>query len=1027
MSDTTIPRARRTIAERYELLDVLGSGGMGRVWHAYDTRLKRDVAIKTLNAVGAKATSKLVQEAQAQARVEHPHVCRIYEVGWDELGEPFIVMQLISGKTLSDVAQTLSLEQRVKAVKNISEAVHEANRNGVIHRDLKPSNVLMEPQPEGGFKACVTDFGLAREATDSLETRTGSVVGTPQYMAPEQARGETSLIDRRTDVYGLGAMLYEVLSGMMPFEGNAYDILNQVLAGSPIPILKRQPALPRDLAVIVGKCMERDQRRRYDSARALADDLQRWLDGAAILARPPSLTYRLRRFVGRHPIAIAVPLVLLLLGGLAQATFWRTRSKAREVAARFGQDVKEIEGAMSLALILPLHDTTAEENKVRTRMARLDREMLLLGREGLGPGNYALGRGYLALGETERARDAFQKAWDAGYTTPETATGLGRALVDLYETALRDNARLEDPALRQRKKKELMKSLREPAMAALREGAGATTEPAEYVEALLRFCDEDLDGAEAMAKEAILRAPWLYEGRLLLGRIARERGQRKRAAGDEAGADAEFREAQEPLEIAVQIGRSDPRAWSELCGLWMDVVAQPSYRSAEAPQEMFTACHNAVTAAPNRVNSWVQLAGAHRTWAEALQRVGKPEEADELVSAGQDAKHALALDPQSAAAHLVRGLALHRLSRIEDQEGRDPGPALEKSIDELQRAFELEPENVQLASQLGTAMGERAQNLFDQARDPTGSLERAAQLLTRAFAMDPLYLVPQADLGRVRQLQARWQAERGVDPLAALDDAQRAWRQAGLSETSTQIGLARTDLQRAEWQLEVGADATATFTEAADLLGRLTGAGRAGEVAIDVARLHWLRARQEQLSGRDPTKEITEARAAMETSPRSGPLARQALLLSARLDLLAARALATRKATGAEQLLDHGVSSVELALEGWRAPGRALLLKGELELQRARVLAQRKLLAGEWFLRAAHTLDRALPDDAPRVILTRGRLHLWKAEWLRAEGFPVGDELKGARRALDAAKERGQQLVDWSALFAECAALEKQP
>lgn len=998
--NTSPPRPRRTIADRYELLELLGSGGMGRVWRAHDTRLKRTVAIKTLNAAGAKANKHLLEEAQAQARVEHPGVCRIYEVGWDEDGEPFIVMQLVEGRTLGELAPGLSYEQRATALAHVAEAVHAAHRLGVIHRDLKPGNVLLEPTGDGAFKAFVTDFGLARDATASLESRTGSVVGTPQYMAPEQARGETARIDRRSDVYGLGATLYEALGGRMPFEGNAFEVLNQVLQSDPTPLRKLQPSVPRDLAVIVGKCMEKDPERRYDSARALAEDLQRWLDGRPILARPPGRLYLLRRGLQRHRAAVAGALVAAAVAGVALAAGGRSRARAREVAARFGQDVKEIEGLMRFALVVPLHDTSAEEAQVRARMARLAQEMVPLGREGAGPGNYALGRGSLALGEFEAARRHFELAWEAGYRTPETATGLGLALVELYGAALREAGRGEDPALRARRRRELERTLRAQALQALRDGAGATTEPGEYVEALVRFCDEDLDGAEAAAREAVLRAPWLYEARILLGRIHRERGQRKRSSGDEAGAAAEYQAAHRPLELAVQFGRSDPRAWNELCALWMDEVTLPAWPVAQEPAQMFAACKNAIAAAPQRPEPWVRLATAHRVWAAALGRAGREEEADELVAATSAARRALDLRAADPEALLERGLSLKRFARLERELGRDPEPSLDKAIDALQQALETNAANGELCGQLGAALLERAELLYARGRDPSGSAVRASQLLERALALEPELWPPRAGLGRLHALLGEWRAERGEDPRPDLARAAAAWREAeaGAGAPAAAAAQAGVLLQLAAWEEGAGRDPGPRLEEA-QAQAVLAGPGAAGALARLSAGA--ARARAALRRGEDPSAALAAAKAAGEELAEPRP--REALLALAETEGLQARWLARQPARGpVEARLARARDLLARALEQAPLPGRVELRLGELELLAGRLLAQRGASPAEALGRALRALERAAPDGAPRVERARAELHLERAAWLKGQRRSAGAEVEAGLRAVAA-------------------------
>jgi hypothetical protein len=259
--------------QRYRIEQFLGAGGMGEVYRAWDPRLERAVAIKLLRSGGGQTEERFVREARAQARLSHPHICPVYEVG--ELdGRPYIAMQLIDGPTLTRAAEKLSLEERVRVVKQVAEALHEAHRAGLVHRDVKPDNVLVE-RGESGLRPFVTDFGLVRDL--SAPAQTGSViVGTPGFMSPEQARGDR-VIDARSDLFSLGATLFALLTGAPPFSSpSPLELLRQVVHDEP-----RLPAtVPAGLCAVVRKCLEKAPDQRYQSARSLADDLQRFLDGA---------------------------------------------------------------------------------------------------------------------------------------------------------------------------------------------------------------------------------------------------------------------------------------------------------------------------------------------------------------------------------------------------------------------------------------------------------------------------------------------------------------------------------------------------------------------------------------------------------------------------------------------------------------------------------------------------------------------------------------------------------------------------
>jgi hypothetical protein len=292
--------------DRYRPIRLLGEGGMGRVYLARDLRLGRNVAIKFVRGDDPDMSRRIVGEARAQARVNDPHVCRVYEV--DEVdGRVYIAMQFVDGVALPELVGALTYEQKALVMRGAALGVHEAHRVGLIHRDLKPTNIMVERDPDGTLRPFVMDFGIARDWSVS-DTATGTVLGTPQFMAPEQARGEVKQLDRRADVYSLGATLYAFLVGRAPIEGeNPLVILNRISIDNAPRLRTIDPDVPPDLEAIAVKCLEKDRAARYESARALADDLGRFLDGQPVEARVnASLGYRLRRGARRHWRALAV-------------------------------------------------------------------------------------------------------------------------------------------------------------------------------------------------------------------------------------------------------------------------------------------------------------------------------------------------------------------------------------------------------------------------------------------------------------------------------------------------------------------------------------------------------------------------------------------------------------------------------------------------------------------------------------------------------------------------------------------------
>jgi WD40 repeat protein/predicted Ser/Thr protein kinase len=316
-----------------ELFEEIGRGGMGVVYRARQRGLDRVVAVKVLlraQFAGTEERERFHREAQAAARLRHPGIVSIIDVGEDD-GVPWFSMEHIAGKSLEQLVREhpMQASDAGKCVQSIAQALQHAHEHGVLHRDLKPSNILLDEENTPH----ITDFGIARIATSSTTaaqlTRTGQMLGSPGYAAPEQALAGSA--DVRTDVYGLGALLYHLLTGRPPFQGPTLDaILVQLRENEPLSPRKLNPSVPRDLETICLKCLQKAPEARYASASAVADDLDRFLDGGAILARPISLPGRLWRWARRHPgIAAMLVIIVLLVGGMIGGSLAFARHQAR--------------------------------------------------------------------------------------------------------------------------------------------------------------------------------------------------------------------------------------------------------------------------------------------------------------------------------------------------------------------------------------------------------------------------------------------------------------------------------------------------------------------------------------------------------------------------------------------------------------------------------------------------------------------------------------------------------------------------
>jgi serine/threonine protein kinase len=323
----------------YEILGELGRGGMGVVYKARHLKLNRIVALKMILAGGHAGEADLARfrtEAEAIARLQHRNIVQIYEISEHE-GKPYFSLEFCSGGSLAQMitGTPWPVQDAARMVETLARGMHAAHQKGVIHRDLKPANILLSgaeqdargaperisSSPRAPDRAAlvpkVTDFGLAKKLDEASQTQSGAIMGTPSYMAPEQAGGKGKEVGPAADVYALGAILYELLTGRPPFKAvTAMDTVMQVMLDEPVSLSQLQPKTPKDLETICLKCLQKDPGKRYASAEALADDLERYREGRPITARPLGEFMKFWRLCRRHPgtsTSLALVLVSLLI------------------------------------------------------------------------------------------------------------------------------------------------------------------------------------------------------------------------------------------------------------------------------------------------------------------------------------------------------------------------------------------------------------------------------------------------------------------------------------------------------------------------------------------------------------------------------------------------------------------------------------------------------------------------------------------------------------------------------------------
>lgn len=666
-----VPDSRRH--GRYVLGPVLGQGGMGVVHEAWDTILRRRVALKRLTQSSPEAWVRFLQEGQFQARLRHPNICQVYDA--DTLdGLPIIAMQLIHGKPLSEMRPQLSREDLLRVLMQVALAVHSAHLAQVLHRDLKPSNILVSVSPEG-WEPFVCDFGLARDLSGAGITQTQHGLGTLGFMAPEQLHSNLAL-SPATDVYGMGAMLHAMLLGQPPEAATQGQLSVDRLAES-----EGWNDLPRDIQTLLAKALEWNAKDRYPSAAAFAEDLRRFLEGEPLVARPLGWMGRiLRRMAHRPGLAAAAALGLLvamvLLGwGYRTVQFARKQAQA---AQRLALDTKDVEHLLRLERMRPLHDMRPAYSEIRFRMAQMERTIKGLGAAAEGPGHYALGRGYMAVGDSRRALNELQEAWRQGFQVPDVAYALGRAHCDLFWEASTQAGFNGDTARMNALRQEHMGK----ALWFFGQAGGQSFESPDLALARIERVKGHADTALTLARKAFEADPWEVEAKTSEASALARLGFDQMIRGEYDQAWEWFRKAEAASRQARDLARSDEGAYQTDLN-WRLAWAGSTLEHGEVDpgfmEQTEELCQQQLSINPENPESVANL-----LWVQALKAwtlLNEGNDPSAAIGRGLEMYRALTSPTVTNANIKVAWMELHRLTAEWDmRNGRDPSMHRSPSI-----------------------------------------------------------------------------------------------------------------------------------------------------------------------------------------------------------------------------------------------------------------------------------------------------------------------------------------------------------
>jgi hypothetical protein len=606
----------------WTIKELIGKGGMSVVYLAErnDDQLQQQVALKVMQQgfTSQSLIDRFMREQQILSDLNHHNIAKLYDVGVTDQGVPWFVMELIQGQNILDFAKTqgLNLEQKVILFKQVCEALSYAHSQGIVHRDIKPGNLMVTE--DNVVK--LLDFGIASDDEQRSLTLTGAIMGTPGYMSPEQAKGLNDKIDRRSDIFSAGVLLYKIIKGEMPFVAESIsEISYKIIHDEPTLIGN---GIPADMQAIIFKCLEKHVDNRYASFKSLLNDLSAYLNGDVVKAHRITLLGRSVKKIKKNPFLSLVLLLALLatFSGIAYGIYQSIASvKKVQLTKEYMTAVEQIKNKIRRTHMMPLHNVQAEYDSYEREIENLRLAMSKDKIDDSGLSEFALGTAYFDMRSDEKAWDYFKNAETKGFVSSELYSRLGQLNAKAWSEKQFEAKSIENQQDREKFIQQAKVNYLQPAKGYLSKAQVDQSE-AYYLKAYVAFIEEDYQSSIKFSEQEMIKNPWHYEALELAASayssMALEQGKMN---GQDSTVDL-IKSSNKMLERAIAIGGSDPRNYIKRCAyVGRDIQNQKffNYRLINALYAKGLGyCNDAILLDPNAINPWIALHNLHKTKAE---------------------------------------------------------------------------------------------------------------------------------------------------------------------------------------------------------------------------------------------------------------------------------------------------------------------------------------------------------------------------------------------------------------------------